>query len=306
MKFIYVTDLHGWETGYRHVLSTAKSLGIELIVNGGDMWPKGSGIYERQKKFIKKFLTDHFKECADHGIRYFGMPGNDDLKSRLPYWTEACDKTGAKDISFEPEYADGYTFAGFNHIPDVPFGLKDWCLLEKWGERPHDVQKPVISTDKGFQAVENLDLYFSKRPTMELLLANRLDCADAEKFVLVCHVPPAGVGLATIEPGGEKVDVGSTSVHDWIASRQPLLTLHGHIHENYEIEKKFIATVGKTVCIQPGQDKCHEGRITYVVVDTDDPRRASYRIDEPAYDGGSGGAAYTAFKKMEEEKEAGK
>ena len=54
-----------------------------------------------------------------------------------------------------------------------------------------------------------------------------------------------------LEPGGgmEMTPVGSTSVRGVIESYQPLLGLHGHIHE-----AKGVAKIGRTTCINPGSE----------------------------------------------------
>ena len=48
---------------------------------------------------------------------------------------------------------------------------------------------------------------------------------------------------------------------------QPLLSLHGHIHENYLLTSIWKAPIGNTWAIQPGQGGEHP---VYCVIDTDD------------------------------------
>jgi uncharacterized protein len=43
------------------------------------------------------------------------------------------------------------------------------------------------------------------------------------------------------------VPVGSTAVRALIERHQPVLSLHGHIHES-----KGIARIGRTTCVNPG------------------------------------------------------
>jgi Icc-related predicted phosphoesterase len=45
------------------------------------------------------------------------------------------------------------------------------------------------------------------------------------------------------------VNVGSTSVRKAIEKYQPLLGLHGHIHESKAVEK-----IGNTICVNPGSE----------------------------------------------------
>jgi Icc-related predicted phosphoesterase len=54
-----------------------------------------------------------------------------------------------------------------------------------------------------------------------------------------------------LTPGGEPemTHVGSTSVRRMIERFQPLVGLHGHIHES-----RGMSNVGKTVCFNPGSE----------------------------------------------------
>lgn len=40
MKNLYVTDLHGDKEKYRKILEVVAKKNIDVIVNGGDMFPK--------------------------------------------------------------------------------------------------------------------------------------------------------------------------------------------------------------------------------------------------------------------------
>jgi Icc-related predicted phosphoesterase len=55
--------------------------------------------------------------------------------------------------------------------------------------------------------------------------------------------------------------VGSTAVREAIERYQPLLGLHGHIHES-----KGITKIGRTTCINPGSTY-NTGRLDGVLVD---------------------------------------
>ena len=63
--------------------------------------------------------------------------------------------------------------------------------------------------------------------------------------------------------GGEPriVSVGSAAVRELIERYQPLLSLHGHIHES-----RAIAKIGKTTCVNPGS-AYSEGVIDGAVVE---------------------------------------
>jgi len=76
-------------------------------------------------------------------------------------------------------------------------------------------------------------------------------CPDPRKTILVTHAPPSGMGLGVV--GSSDGDVGSAAVTQWIDHHQPLLTLHGHIHESPGISGTHTTRRGQTICHQPGQ-----------------------------------------------------
>jgi Icc-related predicted phosphoesterase len=85
--------------------------------------------------------------------------------------------------------------------------------------------------------------------------------SDPGRSVFNLHVPPIGTALdqapeldPTLKPvvrGGavSMTSAGSRAVRDLIERHQPLVALHGHIHES-----RAIAKLGRTVCINPGSE----------------------------------------------------
>jgi uncharacterized protein len=80
---------------------------------------------------------------------------------------------------------------------------------------------------------------------------------EMKRTIFNFHCPPYGSNLDEApeidselnvkEAGRSLVPVGSTAVRDAILKHQPLLSLHGHIHEG-----KGTARLGKTLAINPG------------------------------------------------------
>ena len=62
------------------------------------------------------------------------------------------------------------------------------------------------------------------------------------------------------------VPVGSTAVRSVIERHQPLLGLHGHIHE-----ARGAKTIGRTVCLNPGSSY-NTGRIDGALIYLEDDR----------------------------------
>jgi uncharacterized protein len=97
---------------------------------------------------------------------------------------------------------------------------------------------------------------------------------DPSRAVFNLHVPPHNTPLdiaprldadlvKVMTPGGEPdmVHVGSTAVRAVIERHQPLLGLHGHIHES-----KGFVQIGRTVALNPGSAYT-EGTLLGAVVD---------------------------------------
>jgi uncharacterized protein len=115
----------------------------------------------------------------------------------------------------------------------------------------------------------NLTPWDTPRETTEEDLAHRLETAVArldscEHAIFNIHVPPKDSTLDTcarldtsvwppapVMRGGqpEMFGAGSVAVADAIRDYQPLVSLHGHIHESTGVTK-----IGRTVCINPGSE----------------------------------------------------
>jgi Icc-related predicted phosphoesterase len=100
------------------------------------------------------------------------------------------------------------------------------------------------------------------REAPEEELAARIDTVaalvpDMNRTIFNFHAPPYGTGLdeapaldANLRPmhgGAVMKPVGSTAVRDAIMKHQPMLSVHGHIHESRAIKK-----MGRTLAINPG------------------------------------------------------
>jgi len=73
-------------------------------------------------------------------------------------------------------------------------------------------------------------------------------------------MPPSRLGLDVCANSSE---VGSKAIYNFLERNQPLLSLHGHIHESPETSGRWHAKLGDTLCIQPGQLT----PFTYVTID---------------------------------------
>jgi hypothetical protein len=111
--------------------------------------------------------------------------------------------------------------------------------------------------------------------------------ADMQNCIFNIHVPPIRSGIDSaakldtsvnppkriIEGGASAIDaVGSTAVRAAIEKYQPLLGLHGHIHES-----RGVAMMGRTLCVNPGSEYA-EGVLRGVIVSISDGQVGSYQF----------------------------
>ena len=113
-------------------------------------------------------------------------------------------------------------------------------------------------------------------------LADQLERPESAIFNL--HVPPKASGLDTafeiddqlriVVRNGKphEIPVGSTAVRQLIEEYQPMLALHGHIHES-----RGAATIGRTLAINSGSEYA-TGRIHGVIVKLADASVLSHQF----------------------------
>ncbi len=249
--FLFVTDLHGHPGKYERTLALAKETGAGLVVNGGDIGAPGRR-HEAQERFYREFLRPHLGRYQAEGIRYLMLTGNDDLGGLDGLLDAVCAEFPlASHISQRIATVDGFAFVGMNRVTDFPFRLKDRARRDV---RPfvfgHQLGAAVLSTRDGFLEIRDWPAHAETLPT----IAEELDALplppDPARAVYVLHGPPAGLGLDVVRGGAT---VGSPATSAFLSRVQPLLSLHGHIHESPEESGVWRANIGRTVCIQPGQ-----------------------------------------------------
>jgi len=101
------------------------------------------------------------------------------------------------------------------------------------------------------------------------------DAGGERQLVLNLHPPPYDTAidrapvldeqLRQVTEGGQMVigPVGSTAVREAIERHQPIVSLHGHVHES-----RGVATIGRTLCINPGSEY-PDGVLRGAIVDFD-------------------------------------
>ena len=143
-------------------------------------------------------------------------------------------------------------------------------ILNQPGHAPVNADGKVLDIPGDLQLLasgwSNYTPWQTPREESEDELYARLDALarqvrDPRRAVFMIHVPPHDSGLDTaplldenLRPTVSAGDVlrgpvGSTAVRRVIEQYQPLVTIHGHIHESGGERR-----IGKTLCINPGSE----------------------------------------------------
>lgn len=261
MKVLFVTDFHGCEWKYDGLLGAAQAFQADVVINGGDMLPKGGNLFA-QDEFITGYLDTHFAQFEAAGIYCLCCLGNDDLRIFDDLFEKTCAKynfvVSLAQRKFEIEE---FEFIGLSWVVDYPFRLKDRCRMDT---KDYVFQEQFgtgcLSTPNGWHELEDWFSYARTLPTIEDELNQLVRPRNMAQSVYVIHMPPYKVGLDEV---GRGTKVGSKAVYDFLLKHQPRLSLHGHIHESSEVSGRWHAKLGNTICIQPGQGES----FTYVTID---------------------------------------
>ena len=259
MKILYTSDLHGEIHLYRELLSLAISSSSQIISIGGDLLPsfpqtkRYEDMVPNQKIFIDQFLSPFFKEMLEITSvqQILLIPGNWDLGYPFLFreTTEKILDLNQKSYRLK----NGYELIGYPFVPPTPFRPKDYEKMDD-REAPWPPQKNpsyIRSSDQADQLTP-IDpyLYLRGRETINEDLDRVPKPRHPGRTIYIMHSPPFGTSLDLIQGG---TPAGSRSIKTFIERNQPLLTLHGHIHESPELSGAYMDQLGETIMINPGQ-----------------------------------------------------
>lgn len=263
MNCLFVSDLHGHTDRYEKLLVLISDERPGAVFLGGDLLPHAGGLGSGPadiENFVRDFLAVQFGEVRSRlgaeAPRLFLILGNDDprvyeedvrTEAASGIWEYLHNST----VDFE-----GCPVYGYSCVPPTPFRLKDW-------ER-YDVSRYLdpgdISPEEGVRTVEVPPHEVRYRTIAEDL--NRLtDGKDLSRAIFLFHSPPYQTKLDRVAGDGKMIDhvpldvhVGSIAVRRFIEDRQPLLTLHGHIHESPRLTGDWREKIGRTHMFSAAHD----------------------------------------------------
>jgi Icc-related predicted phosphoesterase len=287
LTLYYASDVHGSEECWRKFLGAAKFYKAQVLVMGGDLTGKAIVPVTRSQKGMHKavFLgetrtasTEEELEQLVGAIRYNGFyPWIADAAAIA----QVADDPAAQERLFEEIMADevrrwvalgderlagtsveAYVMAGNDDPWSIDESLSGAERIKLCDERIVEVHgHEMISS-----SYANPTPWDSPRELSEEDLYRRLDALAQqlerpERAIFNLHVPPFDSGLDTATEinadltvatrKGEPIEapVGSHAVRQLIEEYQPLLAVHGHIHES-----RGAAHIGRTLALNSGSE----------------------------------------------------
>lgn len=288
MRLVYTADLHGDITSYRALLDLAVRYSARAAIVGGDLLPHAIKIeraLDVQHNFIDRQLRQVLEEFrrAHPDIAVYLLAGNDDwaaaitaleslesdglvypLHQRIYDLSQSIhpiDALGSRS-SQDRQHGGQLWLAGYACVPLTPFSIKDY-------ERRDDGPLPLFNFGMSYsswsgriQPVNSQQI--AALPSIAEDLVALAQRSNPVRTIYVCHTPPYNTPLDQMDGGRH---IGSHALRAFIEAYNPLLTLHGHIHEAPQITGVYAIQIGTTWCVNPGRDY---SRFHAITLDTAD------------------------------------
>ena len=300
-KILFCTDVHGSDTVFRKFLNASKMYKVNAAIIGGDLTGKGlalvskkNGGYEAEVQGRiwtaqnEQELQSIIKEFRKRGyyVHIADQSSIEEIRSNPTKAEECLKEYILKSVGEWMELAK-------ERLKES--GIK--CYISPGNDDAYDIdpildgsdfvinpEGKVIMLDDNHEMITmgnvNMTPWNCPRDVPEEKLSEMIDkltseLKDPSSSIFNLHAPPHGTFLdlapeldselrPVIKAGQPNmIHVGSVSVKKSIERCQPLLGLHGHIHEAKAVEE-----VGRTVCINPGSSYW-DGTLSGVIVTLD-------------------------------------
>jgi Icc-related predicted phosphoesterase len=263
-KCFFATDLHGSTERYDKLLLLLRKERPDAVFLGGDLLPRLAlsrvSSSPAGEDFVQDYLIPAFaglqKELADKYPTVFLILGNDDPRSEEKFLLEAAASGLWHYIHAAKSDFGEFSIYGLAYVPPTPFLLKDW-------ER-YDVSRYVppgsVSPEEGYRSTP-ADENQIRWETIQKDLATLAGDANLANAIFVFHSPPYDTPLDVAPLDGKSYEhvpldphIGSIAIRRFIEERQPLMALHGHVHESARLTGVWKTELGRTVCINGAHD----------------------------------------------------
>ncbi|MBI5933037.1 MAG: metallophosphoesterase [Chloroflexi bacterium] len=284
MKIFFATDIHGSDICWLKFLNAGKFYGVDVLILGGDMTGKAivPVIHQGGTKYRMILLQQPFDAANETELQ--NMMKRVRSRGYYPYITnpdeiQELEKTPDKihDIFHSEVLKVAQQWMDIADKKLDGTDMKVYCSpgnddmfevdeIVRASKRVVLSEGEVIPLNEHHEMISsgwsNVTPWRTHREETEDLLKVRYEAMtsrlkDARNAIFNIHVPPHKSNLdeapeldENLRPkmaGQALKPVGSTALRKAIETHQPLLGLHGHIHEG-----RGASRIGKTLCINPG------------------------------------------------------
>jgi Icc-related predicted phosphoesterase len=288
VRIFYATDVHGSDRCFTKFVNAGKFYGVDAVVLGGDITGKAivpltaTGDGSRRGRFLGEEvvaaegepLEELEKKIANTGYYAWRCTGEEEqavrddpaaqeqlflrlICERVERWLALADER------LRPEGIGCYVNAGNDDPAEIDRIFDDAGWVKFLEGRVVELADGTEMASCGFA---NRTPWDCPRDVEEEELARRYEAAisglrEPGQAIFNFHCPPYDTGIDSgprlneelrMRSGAGGVDmhpVGSTACRAAIERHQPLLGLHGHLHESRGTYK-----LGRTLCINPGSE----------------------------------------------------
>ncbi|MDA4130921.1 MAG: metallophosphoesterase [Thaumarchaeota archaeon] len=284
----FVTDVHGSDRCFKKFLNAGKFYKAQVLILGGDITGKmiipvlkladgtwnTPGFGQEMRMKTQTELDETVKSFRDSGAyaymterkEYEELQANPEAVKKL--FTQIMSENVKRWMDLAEERLKGTGIKCY-----VSPGNDDEFEIDKALDSATYVVNPeekVVMVDDEHEMITlgyaNHTPWNSPREADEDVLEKKIEAMaskveDMQKTIFNLHVPPINTILdqapkldSTLKPmtsGGQiqMTSAGSTATRKMLEKYQPLIGMHGHIHES-----KGTVKIGKTMCFNPGSE----------------------------------------------------
>ncbi len=258
-RCFFVSDLHGREDRYEKLFAATAAEVPAAVLVGGDLFAHGlahRGPDDFVGGFLHPRLEDLRRRLGEAYPRVLVVLGNDDPRCEVMRLAELAAEGFLEELHMGRTTVAGFEIFGYACVPPTPFLLKDW---ERWDVSRH-LEPGCVSPEEGYRSVpaNPSDIRYG---TIARDLAALVGDASLDRAVMLFHAPPHDTRLDRAATDGQQIDhvpldlhVGSIAIRRFIEERQPMATLHGHVHESARLTGAWRDRIGRTHLFSAAHD----------------------------------------------------
>jgi len=240
MRFIFVSDLHSNKALYSDLEKLIFLDKPDILIIGGDLFTY-SPHAEPQIEFAKEYLGQFIKRID---IPVYIVPGNCDKPISINYLKKMQVNGLLNFFNLSGTNINDIEFIGYHYIQPNPFKIRDW---ERRDLKDDNIvlEGTCLLSDSNDKLNVVPNNFLNYLPSIE----EDLSVLNNKKSIWVIHTPPFG---GILDKNYANAYGGSKAARKSIERVQPILTLHGHIHEAPCMSGRWSEQIGNTISINPG------------------------------------------------------